>query len=93
MFPFPSHYSSSFVYQVFLCSENGEAIQILRYENGQKYDEHFDYFNDKNNQALGGHRVATVLMYLSDVKKGGETVFPDAEVCKRRLGSSANFGP
>ncbi|XP_020096498.1 probable prolyl 4-hydroxylase 6 isoform X1 [Ananas comosus] len=63
----------------FLPEENGEAIQILRYENGQKYDEHFDYFNDKNNQALGGHRVATVLMYLSDVKKGGETVFPDAE--------------
>lgn len=65
---------------IFLLPENGEAIQILRYEHGQKYEPHFDYFHDKANQELGGHRVATVLMYLSDVEKGGETVFPDAEV-------------
>ncbi|KAL3683890.1 hypothetical protein R1sor_001912 [Riccia sorocarpa] len=63
----------------FLPHENGEAIQVLRYEYGQKYEPHFDYFQDKYNQALGGHRVATVLMYLSDVIKGGETVFPSSE--------------
>ncbi|KAG6542532.1 hypothetical protein Mapa_016003 [Marchantia paleacea] len=63
----------------FLPHENGEAIQVLRYEYGQKYEPHFDYFQDKYNQVLGGHRVATVLMYLSDVIKGGETVFPSAE--------------
>ncbi|CAI0453710.1 unnamed protein product [Linum tenue] len=57
----------------FLPVENGEAIQILRYELGQKYEPHFDYFHDKANQALGGHRIATVLMYLSNVAKGGET--------------------
>ncbi|KAL8038646.1 hypothetical protein ABFX02_11G121700 [Erythranthe guttata] len=60
----------------FLPIENGEAMQILHYENGQKYEPHFDYFHDKANQKLGGHRVATVLMYLSNVDKGGETVFP-----------------
>lgn len=65
---------------VFVLSENGEAIQILRYQIGQKYEPHFDYFHDKANQVLGGNRVATVLMYLSDVKKGGETVFPNSEV-------------
>ncbi|GFS45053.1 oxoglutarate/iron-dependent oxygenase [Actinidia rufa] len=63
----------------FLPEENGEAMQILHYEHGQKYEPHFDYFYDKVNRELGGHRVATVLMYLSHVKRGGETVFPDAE--------------
>lgn len=65
----------------FLIPENGEDIQVLRYEHGQKYDPHYDYFVDKVNIARGGHRTATVLMYLTNVTKGGETVFPEAEVC------------
>lgn len=71
----PDNYSSLFC---FLCcpSENGESMQILHYENGQKYEPHFDYFHDQANLQLGGHRIATVLMYLSNVVKGGETVFP-----------------
>ncbi|XP_058076239.1 probable prolyl 4-hydroxylase 4 isoform X2 [Magnolia sinica] len=63
----------------FLPVENGEDIQVLRYEHGQKYDPHYDYFSDKVNIVRGGHRIATVLMYLSNVTKGGETVFPSAE--------------
>lgn len=63
----------------FLPKENGEAMQVLHYELGQKYEAHFDYFHDKINQAMGGHRIATVLMYLSDVVRGGETVFPNSE--------------
>ncbi|KAF7813706.1 putative prolyl 4-hydroxylase 4 [Senna tora] len=63
----------------FLPKENGEDIQVLRYEHGQKYDPHYDYFVDKVNIARGGHRIATVLMYLTNVTKGGETVFPNAE--------------
>ncbi|KAL5210153.1 hypothetical protein ABZP36_005776 [Zizania latifolia] len=88
-----------------LPEENAENIQILRYELGQRYDPHFDYFHDKINQLQGGHRYATVLMYLSTVKKGGETVFPDAEgwesqlkddsffrLCKKGLGSKISEG-
>ncbi|CAN4082538.1 unnamed protein product [Withania somnifera] len=63
----------------FLPEENGEEIQILHYEHGQKYEPHYDFFMDKINQDIGGHRVATVLMYLSDVERGGETVFPRSE--------------
>uniref|UniRef100_A0A7N0U9K8 procollagen-proline 4-dioxygenase n=1 Tax=Kalanchoe fedtschenkoi TaxID=63787 RepID=A0A7N0U9K8_KALFE len=63
----------------FLPVENGESIQVLHYELGQKYEPHYDFFRDEYNQKFGGHRVATVLMYLSNVKKGGETVFPKAE--------------
>lgn len=63
----------------FLPEENGEAMQILHYEHGEKYEPHFDYFHDKANQELGGHRVATVLMYLSEVENGGETIFPNSE--------------
>ncbi|KAK4365922.1 hypothetical protein RND71_013802 [Anisodus tanguticus] len=68
----------------FLPKENGEEIQVLRYEEGQKYEPHYDYFVDKVNIARGGHRLATVLMYLTDVEKGGETVFPKAEESTRR---------
>ncbi|BFG20108.1 hypothetical protein CerSpe_063820 [Prunus speciosa] len=68
----------------FLPIENGESIQILHYEHGQKYEPHFDYFHDKANQELGGHRVATVLMYLSNVEKGGETIFPKAQMSQSK---------
>ncbi|XP_052196950.1 probable prolyl 4-hydroxylase 7 [Diospyros lotus] len=74
-----SHIEARIAAWTFLPAENGEAIQILRYELGQKYEPHFDYFYDKFNQELGGHRDATVLMYLSNVKRGGETVFPASE--------------
>ncbi|CAI9118669.1 OLC1v1020265C1 [Oldenlandia corymbosa var. corymbosa] len=74
----------------FLPKENGEDIQVLRYEPGQKYDPHYDYFADKVNIARGGHRIATVLMYLTDVEKGGETVFPNAEESSRRRSMTAD---
>lgn len=60
---------------------HGEGFQVLRYNDGQEYRSHFDYFHDKFNtkREKGGQRVATVLMYLTDVESGGETVFPAFE--------------
>lgn len=58
--------------------ENGEGFQVLQYLDGQKYSSHFDYFHDQINTANGGQRVATLLMYLTDVEEGGETVFPSS---------------
>lgn len=57
---------------------NGEGMQILRYERGQKYDPHYDYFHDAANSSpkRGGQRMATMLIYLRDTEKGGETIFP-----------------
>ncbi|KAL2333852.1 hypothetical protein Fmac_015065 [Flemingia macrophylla] len=62
----------------FIPVEHGEDLQVLHYEVGQKYVPHHDFFTDKLNIniAMGGQRIATMLMYLSDVEEGGETVFP-----------------
>ena len=59
---------------------NGEGMQILRYEVGQKYDPHYDYFHDAANASprRGGQRMATMLVYLADTESGGETTFPKA---------------
>ncbi|KAK8681531.1 hypothetical protein V6N13_053933 [Hibiscus sabdariffa] len=59
--------------------EHGEGLQVLHYEVGQKYDPHFDYFLDSFNIRKAGQRMATMLMYLTDVEEGGETVFPNAK--------------
>lgn len=60
--------------------DNGEGMQVLHYINGQKYEPHHDYFHDTVNpqKSNGGQRVATMLMYLTTVEEGGETVFPNA---------------
>mmetsp|Transcript_12768 Transcript_12768/g.21668 ORF Transcript_12768/g.21668 Transcript_12768/m.21668 type:complete len:268 (+) Transcript_12768:117-920(+) len=59
--------------------DHGEGLQILHYEEGQKYEAHYDYFHDQVNIKNGGQRIATVLMYLSDVEEGGETAFPNGK--------------
>ncbi|XVF59846.1 hypothetical protein PTKIN_Ptkin07bG0308300 [Pterospermum kingtungense] len=63
----------------FIPVEHGEGLQILHYEVGQKYEPHYDYFLEDFSTRNGGQRIATVLMYLSDVEEGGETVFPAAK--------------
>ncbi|KAG2497974.1 hypothetical protein HYH03_004235 [Edaphochlamys debaryana] len=61
--------------------ENQEGLQVLHYHDGEKYEPHYDYFHDPVNARPenGGQRVVTVLMYLTTVEEGGETVLPHAD--------------
>ncbi|RLN29806.1 hypothetical protein C2845_PM05G16120 [Panicum miliaceum] len=63
--------------------ENGEGLQVLHYELGQKFEPHFDTSEDGYIAKNGGPRQATFLMYLSNVEEGGETVFPSAKPKRR----------
>lgn len=61
--------------------ENGEGLQVLRYEAGHEYRAHFDWFDpDQSGPAKhlahGGQRMASIVMYLNDVEQGGGTAFP-----------------
>ncbi len=62
--------------------ENGEGLQILRYRPGGEYRPHFDFFpptdpGSATHMAVGGQRVASLVMYLNDVEQGGATDFPE----------------
>jgi prolyl 4-hydroxylase len=59
-----------------LPASHGEGLQVLHYAPGELYEPHFDSFHEEHNQQNGGQRIATMLMYLTDVEEGGETVFP-----------------
>lgn len=65
---------------VMIDKDQGEGLQVLFYQVGQKYDAHFDYFFHEQGTANGGNRIATLLLYLTDVEEGGETVFPNIPV-------------
>eukprot|EP00123_Amoebidium_parasiticum_P013249 comp21854_c1_seq1/m.31230 comp21854_c1_seq1/g.31230 ORF comp21854_c1_seq1/g.31230 comp21854_c1_seq1/m.31230 type:complete len:452 (-) comp21854_c1_seq1:387-1742(-) len=70
-----------------------EYVQVLRYEYGQQYVAHHDYFDlqwlDKETVKTQGweeklshgyaNRLATVFWYMSDVEEGGETWFAQTE--------------
>jgi len=65
--------------------ENGEQFYLLRYEKGQQYKPHYDYFDTtkpgmERYVGAAGQRTATILLYLATPEEGGETVFPRAQV-------------
>lgn len=67
--------------------ENLEHLQVLRYQKGQHYDAHRDYWDPRefpdvprftNAEGYWHQRHATLLWYLSPPQEGGETWFPRA---------------
>lgn len=62
--------------------DRGEHLQVLHYRPGDRYEPHYDYFDPTGEGApallaRGGQRIATLLMYLREPERGGETTFPD----------------
>ena len=65
--------------------ENGEGLQVLRYQPGAEYKPHYDYFDpaQPGTPAIlkrGGQRVATIVTYLNTPVRGGGTTFPDVNL-------------
>jgi len=64
--------------------ENGEAYYLLRYQIGQYYKPHTDYFSHdtigERYIASYGNRYATILTYLQTPEEGGSTDFPQVGI-------------
>lgn len=56
---------------------HGEQIQVGKYGVGEKYECHFD-----SEVSVDVVRPATIIVYLSDVEAGGETIFPMGQDCQ-----------
>jgi prolyl 4-hydroxylase len=54
-----------------------EPLQIVKYEKGQQYKYHYDFFDDQTDQK-NNQRTHTYLVYLNDLNEqdGGSTHFP-----------------
>ncbi|KAF4353598.1 hypothetical protein F8388_017773 [Cannabis sativa] len=83
----------------FLPKENGKDLQIFRYEN-EDSEKNFDYFGNSSLLDQSKPLIATVVLYLSDAKNGGQIIFPKSKVkgniwsdCTKSSGSSDIMKP
>lgn len=86
------HYMQSNAAQIFLDNASAmirlhpaqaEPLSIIKYQLGQQYEPHHDCFSDetlKDHAPEAGNRVATALLYLTDVQDGGLTTFPKMDI-------------
>ena len=76
---------------------HGEGLQILHYLPGQEYEPHYDWFDPELPgfgavTAVGGQRIASVVMYLNTPEQGGSTAFPEIGLTvTARRGSAVYF--
>jgi len=62
--------------------ECSEPFQLQKYNPTQEYRPHFDWLNPdssghRSHLQRGGQRLATFILYLTDVEQGGGTAFPN----------------
>jgi prolyl 4-hydroxylase len=61
---------------------HAEKVQVVHYAPGEEFKPHFDairpvsVYTQERIQKMGGQRLVTALVYLNQVKAGGETYFP-----------------
>lgn len=68
-----------------------EELQVVRYYPGQKYDYHYDWFDNKtienkNQLKRGGQRIYTIFIYLNDLNEtnnNGSTCFEKINFCSK----------
>lgn len=65
--------------------DRSEPMSILRYEPGEYYRPHYDYFDPELKVSAGlmedgGQRVASAVTYLSVPAEGGGTSFPELDI-------------
>jgi len=66
------------VCEIFKLDKNQlEPLQIVKYDKGNEYKLHYDYF-DENSDQISNQRIYSILIYLNDLKveDGGSTYFP-----------------
>ncbi len=69
--------------------ENFETLQVVKYDGGQFYNEHFDA---THHDTKGGLRYCTLLIYLNDDFEDGTTYFPMLDKhCVPKKGSAVLF--
>ncbi len=52
-----------------------EPLQVVRYNPGQFYKAHYDYFTDSSVKKHGGQRSQTIFAYLNDLEGEAHTTF------------------
>ncbi|GIP28611.1 2OG-Fe(II) oxygenase [Paenibacillus sp. J23TS9] len=69
---------------------HAEGLQVLHYEPGQEFKEHYDFFGP-NTPSSQNNRISTLIMYLNDVEEGGETRLPNLGITVKPVKGSAVY--
>ena len=74
--------------------ESSEELQVSNYGIGGHYEPHLDFTREEeldHLDPLTGNRIATLLMYYTDVEQGGATVFTELGITVRPAKGSVVF--